>query len=365
MSEVRVPFVTSEPLVEGVPAIRVPLVTSEPLVEGDPKILTSCVVNEPLMEGIPNVRIAFVVIEALVPVPEDLPVSTTPFPGFGNSASDPSVPQALDPFDSSLPGLTFSVHKKPMFKTNISEAPSGKEIRNALAEFPRWDFSLPYEFLEDRTGSESSLKTIMGFFLTCRGSFQSWLFKDPDDYLVVNGVCGESDGLTTIFPLCRTIGDFREKIGQVDVANTVTLYLTSEETRAIPGSGPFTITVTHAATFVEDLGVVKGGVPLTKAAGAPAASQYAVNLGTGVYTFNATDNGDSVVITYRYTLDPLDYTVTEPNQVIFDTAPAVGTISASFQFFFACRFLEDEMDFEKFMDKLWSLQECNFRSIIQ
>jgi len=363
MSEVRVPLVINEPLVEGVPNVRVPYIVTEPLSEGSPNIRTAFVVTEPLMEGVPNVRIALVIVEALVPAPEDLPVSTNPFPGFGNSMSNPSIPQALDPFDSALPGLSFSVHKKPMFNTKISEAPSGNEIRNAMAEFPRWDFTLTYEFLEDRSGAESSLKTIMGFFLARQGSYDSWLFKDPDDYLVVNGVCSGSDGLTTTFPLCRNMGAFREKVGQVDMDNTITVYLTTDEAGTIPATGPYTITVAHAGAFIEDIGVTKGGTPMTRVTGAPTAGQYAV--AAGVYTFNATDNSDNVVIRYRYTVDPADYTITPPNLVIFDSAPAAGVVSASFQFFFACRFLEDQMDFEKFMDKLWSLQECNFRSIIQ
>lgn len=363
MSEVRVPFVIQEPLVEGVPDVRVPYIALEPLSEGSPNIRTAFVVVEPLMEGIPNVRIALIVVEALVPIPEDLPVSTEPFPGFGNSISNPAVPQALDPFDSALPGLSFSVHKKPMFKTRISEAASGKEVRNALAEFPRWDFTLPYEFLEDRSGADSSLKTLMGFFLARQGSFDSWLFKDPDDYLVVNGICGDSDGVTTVFPFCRTMGSFREKVGQIDTVNTISIYLTIDEARTIPAVGPYTITVTNSADFIEDLGVTKGGTPLTRVTGAPAASEY--SEAAGVYTFNATDFSDAVVISYRYVVDPADYTVTAPNLLTFDVAPPTGVVSADFQFYFACRFLEDEADFEKFMDKLWQLQECSFRSIIQ
>jgi len=62
------------------------------------------------------------VVQALYPVPEDLNVSTIPFPGFGNSVGNPSVPAGKDPFNTALPGLTFSVHKKPMFKTKMQPA---------------------------------------------------------------------------------------------------------------------------------------------------------------------------------------------------------------------------------------------------
>ena len=168
------------------------------------------------------------------------------------------------------------------------------EVSNSLAEYPRWDFTLEYEFLEDRTGANSSLKTILGFFLSQRGAGGRWLFKDPDDYLVEGGDIATADGVTTEFPFLRNLGGFPEKIGQIDTANDIVLY------------------------------------------------------------------ADGVII------DPSDYTITLPNLVVFDSAPADGVeLTADFQFFFVCRFVEDEMDFEKFSDKLWSLQECNFRSIIQ
>jgi len=365
-SNVEVPMMVQEVASQGVPSVQVPLIVQEAMSEGMPTVQVPLITQDVLSEGYPNVQIALLVQESLHPVPPELPMSTIPFPGFGNSASDPAVPAGASPFNTDLPGLAFSVHKRPMFNTNIKEAPSGSEVRNALAQYPRWEFELTYEFLEDRSGADSSLKTIMGFFLARQGSFDSWLFKDPDDYLVTNGYCGTTDGVTTQFPFCRTMGEFHEKVGQVDTVNTITLYLSIDEAGTIPATpGPYTITVAEAATFVEDLGVTKGGTPLTRVASAPAASQYSVNETTGVYTFSATDESDAVVISYRYEIDPLDYTVTLPNLVVFDSAPPTGTLTADFQFYFACRFLEDTLDFEKFYDKLWNLNECSFKSVIQ
>lgn len=62
------------------------------------------------------------------------------------------------------------------------------------------------------------------------------------------------------------------------------------------------ITVANAANFVEDLGVqfAATGMPLTRVASAPAAGQYSVNETTGVYTFNATDNGTAMKLSYLY-----------------------------------------------------------------
>lgn len=293
MSEIRLTWAITQPASGGYSKAWLSAMVAQPLADGYSAARLSWITAEPLIGGFSQIRLTEVICQALFSVPEDLPVSTNPFPGFGNSVADPSIPAAADPFNTALPGLAMSVKKKPMFKTRISESANGNEVRNALAEYPRWEFELSYEFLKDPAAGESSLKTIMGFFLSRRGSFDSWLFKDPDDYLVVAGYCGEADAVTTQFPLCRTMGEFHEKVGRVDTANEISIYV--------------------------------GGV----------------------------------------LQDPDDYTIVLPNLVVFDSAPTTGDITASFQFFFACRFNEDEMDFEKFMDHLWNLQSCEFRSIIQ
>jgi len=364
--EAQTNLLITEPLLDGDSEVKTSLLISEPLTEGLAQVQTNLLISEPLTEGYSNVYTSLLVLESLISVPKEPYMSTNPFPGFGNSAADPSVPAGANPAGTSLPGLAFDVKKKPGFNTRISSAASGNEVRNALMEYPIWEFELTYEFLEDQSGAESSLKTILGFFLSRQGAFDSWLFKDPDDYLVVNGACGDTDGVTTQFSFKRTMGEFQEKIGQIDTVNTITLYLSIEEADTIPASpGPYTVTVVNAANFTEDLGVVKGGVPMTKVTAAPAAGEYSVDEGTGIYTFNATDESDAIDISYRYEIDPVDYTVTMPNLVVFGSAPAAGVLSADFQFYFVCRFVEDQLDFEKFADKLWNLNSCEFKSIIQ
>ncbi len=62
------------------------------------------------------------------------------------------------------------------------------------------------------------------------------------------------------------------------------------------------------------------------------------------------------------------WTLTAPNgslnALTFATAPAAGhVISASFSFAFQCRFLDDQNDFENFMNGLWQVQGLKFRSV--
>lgn len=283
------------------------------------------------------------------------------FPGFGNSASDPSVPAAANPASSSLPGLSFSVRKKPMFSTRVSTAVSAREVRNAMQDMPVWEFDWEYEFLEDKSGAESSLKMIMGFFLSMRGRATAFLIKDPDDYLAVSGTLGLGDGVTTQYYFRRDMGAFAEIVGQVDTDNDVSVSLDVAEAH----TSATTVTVDHAATFLLDQGVTVNDVTFVKVAGPPGPGEYSVNIGTGQYSFHATDTSGDAVVSYRYGVDPADYTVTMPNKLVFDSAPPVGVVRASFQFFFVCRFREDDQEYEKFMNQLWSLQSCNFRSIIQ
>lgn len=63
-----------------------------------------------------------------------------------------------------------------------------------------------------------------------------------------------------------------------------------------------TTTVTHAADFSEDYGIVNLATNQVyrRVASAPAAGQYAVNEATGVYTFNVSENGTTLAHTYMY-----------------------------------------------------------------
>lgn len=64
---------------------------------------------------------------------------------------------------------------------------------------------------------------------------------------------------------------------------------------------PFQITVSHSATWVEDMGVVNAttGVPLTPVASGPITGQYSV--AAGVYTFAVADVGTLLQLSYTWT----------------------------------------------------------------
>lgn len=95
-----------------------------------------------------------------------------------------------------------------------------------------------------------------------------------------------------------------------------------------------TITVANAANFLEDLGVklASTGAPYTRVASAPAAGQYAVNEATGVYTFNATENGNALAISYLYkTTATGSKTLNITNQLAGEAPTFKGIFSTKFQ----------------------------------
>lgn len=74
------------------------------------------------------------------------------------------------------------------------------------------------------------------------------------------------------------------------------------EVATIPTT-PFQVTAANGATFANDWGVLDNtnGLYMTRVANSPTTGQYAVDEGTGVYTFAAADAGHKVSISYTYT----------------------------------------------------------------
>ncbi len=74
------------------------------------------------------------------------------------------------------------------------------------------------------------------------------------------------------------------------------------EVHAVPASTPWQVTVTNAATFVADQGVVyaSSGLPLQHVTTPAAVGQYSVATATGIYTFYTGDASANILISYTY-----------------------------------------------------------------
>jgi hypothetical protein len=73
------------------------------------------------------------------------------------------------------------------------------------------------------------------------------------------------------------------------------------ETGTVPAMSTYTVTVSHGADFVMDLGVYNAstGLPLTQVASGPSAGQYSVSV-AGVYTFNVAQASTAMLFNYMY-----------------------------------------------------------------
>lgn len=114
-----------------------------------------------------------------------------------------------------LPGLKWGHSKTPVFETKIQGAVSGRESRAQFQAFPRWRFSLSYEFLRQRTGFPE-LETMIGFFLARGGSFQSFLYDCPSDRAASGQVFATTVAGVSKYRLVRT---YAGNVGQIGACN--------------------------------------------------------------------------------------------------------------------------------------------------
>lgn len=194
-----------------------------------------------------------------------------------------------------LPGLGFSVIKRPRFYTGIGKSTTGREVRVGYAANPTWEWDLTYEYLPDKpsesAATASDLKELVGFFLSQSGALQTFRFLDPDDNTVTGQIVGTTDGVLNSWVLQRsfggTVGSGTEPVGWVNTDATFHAYLD---------------------------GVLQDP------------STYDVLTTVGVF-----------------------------QQIRFHSTPTIGKIiTVDMSYFFSVRFSADTYDFEKFMDKLWS-----------
>ncbi len=123
------------------------------------------------------------------------------------------------PLFPSLIGQGWSVHKKPKFDVKVAPHISGREARAGKYAMPMWDFELTFDGLDmSSTGDygalgAESMQTLAGFFLQCQGKANPFIYVDPTEPAMFGVYVGTGDGVTTIFPLSRTMGEFSEPVG--------------------------------------------------------------------------------------------------------------------------------------------------------
>ena len=197
-----------------------------------------------------------------------------------------------------LPGLGYSVIKRPKFFNAVATAASGREVRVAYAQYPLWEWDLTYDYLPDQTTASSATasdyRDLLGFYLAMGGSLAGFLFLDPDDCSVTAQFTATGDGTTSAFTLIRTLGfnGFLEPVGYVATSGFV--------------------------AYIDGVATACG----------------------------------------------LNSTIPNNQQVEFSTPPGGGSvITVDMTYYFYVRFKDDTVEFEKFMDKLWSQRLLTLMSV--
>jgi uncharacterized protein (TIGR02217 family) len=206
------------------------------------------------------------------------------------------------PIFPALASVGWSVLKKPIMSSRVVISATGIETQFATAAFPRWAFTLTYNWLRDQTQNIVPDQTLMGFqefqaisslFLACKGSYGEFYFEDPDDNSRLNQDVGVGDGANTVFPLFFSWG----------------------------------------TTFGSYTPV--GGIKSLDA----------------VYLNGVLQSAGSYLLSNDTTL-------------IFGAAPAPNVlVTSDFHFYFRCRFLDDHLDFSQIMPNRWEAKEIRFESV--
>lgn len=117
-----------------------------------------------------------------------------------------------------LPGLKWGVRRAPVFSTTVKRSVGGREYRALNQLYPTYRYKFSFEFLRDQRKGVDELRTLVGFFNARRGSYDSFLFDDPDDNATENDQFGLGNGSATAFQLFRSFGSFSEPVYDLKTA---------------------------------------------------------------------------------------------------------------------------------------------------
>lgn len=131
-----------------------------------------------------------------------------------------------------LPGLAWSVEKRPAFSTSRYTTRSRKETRLANWSYPEWEFKLWWSWLADKksvaanvmpSSPDDALKQLLGFFLQRRGSYEPFWFTDPTDSFIgaaaKQTIIASAEAGRTDYVVPRAYGGFVEPVGAINAMN--------------------------------------------------------------------------------------------------------------------------------------------------
>lgn len=152
--------------------------------------------------------------------------------------------------------IAYGAMGGPEFMTTVVASGSGREARNAAWAYPkhRWDVS-------QGINSQADFETLRAFFMSMRGRFHGWRFKDWADYTAThaNGVV---TGITsTTFQLVKRYTSGAQSLDriitkpvtgtlEIKVSGVVTAHTVNTTTGVVTiGTAPAVGTVTWSGEF--------------------------------------------------------------------------------------------------------------------
>lgn len=214
-----------------------------------------------------------------------------------------STPADALPIYPELDGLTYTSRWAPEFFNQSQQGVTGASFDLALATYPLHAFELTYSVLRNNFNSSyggTEFKTMMGFFLQMGGTRGRFYYRNPDDYEVIGQELGTTDGSTNTFSLFRTFG--------------VTSFSADEPIGGVKNDPTVTNVYLNGAL-----------------------------VNPGAYHFD--------------TSTPMEQTL-----IMHNTPAANQLLTIDMQYYYYCRFPDNKMTFEKFMQYLWELGQVNIIS---
>jgi len=118
-------------------------------------------------------------------------------------------------------GITWPIPKRALWKTLVTQAESGREVRVALRSLPLFEWDLPYGVL--RPADQAAF---WGFYNACYGGYDTFLFDDKSDDFAQGQQLGVGDGATTQFQFVRSYaGLFLEPREDIQQSPAPNIYL--------------------------------------------------------------------------------------------------------------------------------------------
>jgi len=150
-----------------------------------------------------------------------------------------------------LRGLSLGIKKKPEFKTIQQTSVLGIDKTLSLVPYPKWTFTIGYEYLLDKNSVKDDIQKLIGFYINRMGKYDDWLYYDLYDNYCNGQEFGTGDGSTTTFQLCRSWGGFIEPVIGVldDPVITIDGVPTTAFTYTSKGKVTFTTAPSSSATL--------------------------------------------------------------------------------------------------------------------